>query len=98
MFTAIYREIHGKPDVDILATRDTRLTDAMADVSIQAEGPGGLRLATASRVSRLLEKAQANLDAWRDLIADTPLMEGSMFTHKDAELGHVSVTWLEVAA
>lgn len=95
-FTAIYRQAtHGTPDIAILATRNTDLTEAMADVEAQQEpGDGTVTVIATTRVRALLDKAQTNLEALRAL---DPAKFGKSrnFLFNDPQLGTVSVTWTE---
>lgn len=95
MFTAIYRTATGgTPDIAILATRNTDLTEAWADVECQHEGSGPLLTLTRTRVMALLERAQHSMNLLRGLDPGK-FAQRTSFLFNDQRLGTVSVTWMD---
>lgn len=101
MFTAIYRtSTGGKPDIAILATRNTNLVEALADIDAQTAGDDtreGVTLTIARpKAAALLDKAQHNMRLLRDM-DPARFDKAPAFLFNDPILGTVSVTWTERA-
>jgi hypothetical protein len=94
MITTLYSEQGGVVTFDIVASRNADITTAMDDVTKENHGPGGMRLLTANRAYRLLEKTQKAIDHLRQA-GSAGILTGPQFVLTQSDLGTVTVLWAD---